>query len=193
MKATELLQQQVTVTTSIFRTIAGTITAEEWTACPAPGYHPPGFQAWHMVAVQDWVSHVAIRGAAEVRDALQFAHHPGVNPTSAPSAVSVEQANEIAHGVSRGEVLEYADAVSQSLVKWLGTIKEKDLYNTPDVHIHARRYPPSRMTQEFLDEVAEMHGWSIARLVSSPCIGHIRTHCGELEVLLELMRARAAG
>lgn len=188
MKATELLQQQLLVTNNVFHSIVGQIRSEEWTTRVAPGFFLPGFEAWHIVAVQDWVAHVAIRGMAEVRDQMQFMHHPGVNPASAPTACSMEEADAIAHGVSREEVLEYADAVSRSIIGWLGSIKDKELYATPDVLIHARHYPPARMTQEFLDEVADMHGWSTARLIFSPCIGHVRAHCGEIEVKLELMR-----
>lgn len=188
MKATELLQQQLIVTNNVFHSIIGGITPEEWVTRIAPGYFLPGFEAWHIVAVQDWVAHVAIRGAGEVRDQMHFAHHPGLNPSSAPTACSLEQADSIARNVSRAEVLEYADAVHRSIVKWLDGVKEKDLYATPDVDLHARRYPPARMTEEFLEEVADMHGWSTARLLFSPCIGHVRAHCGELDMELSLIR-----
>lgn len=167
------------------------VRPDEWTMRPAPGLNMPGYTLWHMVASPDWVLHVALRGLPEIRTQGRWAQNPAVNPPLPPFGCTGAQADAVAHAVTRDDLLAYAHDVHAATQAWLATLTDADLDAVPDLAANTRGYPGERITGDYLAEAGDMAAWNVARFLTSPCIGHLRGHFGELEVHLALIRGRA--
>jgi hypothetical protein len=124
----------------------------------------------------------------ELRMREPWASRPDINPPLPPFGITLQEADAIALAVAPAVLLEYADAVHSEIGLWLDSLSDADLDERPDIGAHALRYPSERITGEYLAELSDMADWNIARCLASPCIGHVRGHFGEIDLLLALMK-----
>jgi hypothetical protein len=189
MHAILLLQMQLNGIHRMFQEVAGDITDTEWTTPAFPGANLPGFLCWHAVRTRDWAIHTLIRGVPEVVANERWSAWEGLVQAGVGAGIPLEQANEVAHLVTRSDVLAYAEAVHASLQSWLNGLSDSDLDTVPEAEAHMAAYPAYQQPG-FRAETADLLGVPIWRLLSGPCSGHIREHVGELNVLKQFLRAK---
>jgi hypothetical protein len=103
--------------------------------------------------------------------------------------MELAEADRVAELRSGDEVVAYQRQVHGEVTQWLRSLPDDDLDRVPELEQNSRRLPAHLLAPGYLEEVGEMAGWTIARFLSSPAIGHARGHLGELD----LMRAQLAG
>ena len=187
MQATTLLQAQLNRVHQLFHASADDLTEAEWMTCALPGTNLLGFTLWHMVRGRDWAVQTAIRGAPEVNADERWAGWSGLAMAGVGAGITLEQANEVGHLVSRADVLTYADTVHSVIQSWLSSLSDDDLDMVPEMEAHMAAYP-AYQHPGFRAVIADLVGQPIWRLLSEPCSGHTREHLGELDVLKQVMR-----
>jgi hypothetical protein len=187
MHALTLIQAQLNGIHQLFHEYAGDLTATEWTKPVFPRANLLGFTCWHLVRTWDWAVQTAIRGVPEVIADERWAGWSELQMAGFGAGIPLEQANEIAHLVSRTDVLAYADTVHSIIQNWLSCLSDDELGTIPEMEAHMAAYlayqlPGSR------EETDDLLGQPIWRLLSGPCIGHLRGHLGELDTLKQILR-----
>ncbi|MBI5287870.1 MAG: DinB family protein [Chloroflexi bacterium] len=186
MNATHVLQQQLVNTYANVNDVVSQIRDGEWLRHPYPGAPSLGFTAWHIAATADWALNVWVQDGRELRASLDL---PGINPAMPPFGMTAEAADAIAEGTSRDAVLEYARVAYDAWAAWLDGIADSDLDRVPGVPPHALLLPQHRVPG-YVEELESMAGYSVARIVISPCNGHVRGHLGEIAMALSVFRGR---
>jgi hypothetical protein len=188
MKATALLEKQLTGVNSLLHQVADDLSQQEWTARPLRGENMPGFLVWHLPRLQDHLVQVWIRGLPEIIQGERWAHWGQLNPLGAGLGITLEEADLIARCVEPAEVLAYADVVLREILNWLTTLTEDDLEYIPDARKYLAPYPEYQTVGHHAetDDLLDLPIW---RLLSGPCIGHVRGHLGELAFLKARLRA----
>lgn len=189
MRAIEVILKQLGGVNDAYHDVADDLTDAEWTTRLFPGCNLLGFTLWHLPRTQDWAVHTAIGGSPEViaqpawrdRGALQT---PGIG-----AGLALEDADRVAHEVLRADVLAYADAVHRAIVAWATSLDDSDLDRVPDMALHEAPYPAYQQPT-FRAEVAHLAGMPAWRFLLGPCIGHARSHLGELAILKQALRSR---
>jgi hypothetical protein len=156
----------------------------QWLARCMDGGNRVGFLSWHLAATQDWTLRMAIQGRAMIRQEEPWLSHAGINPQLPPFGMELAEADRVAELCSGDEVVAYQRQVHGEALQWLSTLQDDDLDRVPDLEPNSRRLPEHLLTPGYLEEVADMKGWTIARFFSSPAIGHARGHLGELDLML---------
>lgn len=190
MRAIDLVIRQLDGVHGLYHEIADDLTDREWTARVFPGSSRLGFTLWHLPRTQDWAVQTLLRGAPEV---IADARWQGRGPLQTPgmgAGFTPEEADELAHGLDRADVLDYADAVHQSCAAWLRTLTDDDLDTITDMPGRQTAYPEYQRP-EFLAEVQHLIAVPTWRILLGPCIGHVRSHLGELEVIKQALRTSA--
>lgn len=98
-------------------------------------------------------------------------------------------ADSIAHSIKKTDVLEYADAVHETVSAWLGASSDSDLDEILDTRQRLAAFPEYQ-TPGFVEEVANLYDQPVWALLMRPCMGHIHRHLGELEVVKSILRAQ---
>jgi len=106
------------------------------------------------------------------------------------AGVSTEEAERVASTVHKDDVRQYLAAVRDASLTWLTNTQPADLDQVPDLLGHQeanRRYldPP------VWAEVSSLAGLPAWQILARPCISHIRVHGGEIDMALQVVRARA--
>jgi DinB superfamily len=182
MQVTSLIQAQLTSIHQLLHACADDLTETEWTTRAFLGTNLLGFTLWHMARVWDCAVQTAIRGVPEVIADERWAGWYGLAMAGVGVGLPLEQANGVAHLVSRADVLAYADTVHATIQNWLRTLSDEDLDTVPEMEAHMAAYPAYQQPG-FRVEIADLFGQPIWVLLSGPCIGHMREHLGELEIL----------
>ena len=188
MKATALLAKQVTGVNTLLHHAADDLIQHEWTSRPVRGENMPGFMVWHVPRMQDHTVQTWIRGVPEVVHDERWAHWHDLQPLGAGLGIPLEEADRIARCVQPAEVLAYADVVLREILSWLATLTDDDLEYIPPARQHLAPYPEYQTAGHHAetDELLDLPIW---RLLSGPCIGHVRGHLGELALLKAQLRA----
>ncbi len=129
-----------------------------------------------------------IRGVAEVAYRDRWCHWRSLRRHGSGIGISLGDADEIARSARPIDVLEYADAVHQEIVAWLGERSESDLDQILDIRQRLAAFPEYQ-TPGFVEEIANLYDQPIWSLLMRPCIGHVHGHLGELEVVKHILRA----
>jgi hypothetical protein len=180
MNTTTYLQKQFANINAVFHGISDDLTDEEWVKRPTPGQNLIAYMVWHMPRTQDTFVQTWIRGKAEVVHRGRWIDWQPLKRLGIGVGISLDEADEIARTVHRMDVLEYADAVHQEIIAWLGESDESDLDRIPDVRQRLATFPEYQ-TPGFIEEVSNLYDQPIWGLLMRPCIGHIHRHLGELE------------
>ncbi len=185
MRATEVVRRQLDSIHKRFTETAAGVTDGEWVARALPGTNLPGFTLWHMARAQDWAVQTLIRGVPEVIADARWASVGGPETPSMGLDLTLDEADAVARSVTRADVLGYHDAVHARIVAWVATLADDDLDATPESAAHQAAIPAYQHPA-----YAEEAGGTVLTYLVGPCFGHLRGHLGELETLLQAMRAR---
>ena len=189
MNVNTYLQKQFANLNAVFHSVVDDLTEEEWVARSAPGQNMIGYTVWHMARAQDTFVQTWIRGRAEVVHSDRWAQWHRLKRFGIGVGISLDEADEIARGVMRTDVLEYADAVHQAVSEWLGESSENDLDQVPDVRQRLSAFPEYQTTG-FIEEVTHLFDQPAGILLMRPCMGHIHRHLGELELVKTILRSQ---
>jgi hypothetical protein len=187
MKATALLARQLTGVNALLHHVADDLSQQEWISRPLCGENMPGFIVWHLPRLQDHLVQLWIRGLSEFIQDERWACWNQLQPLGAGLGITLEEADQIAHCVQPAEVLAYADAILHEMLSWLNTLTEDELECIPDARKHLAPYPEYQTSGHYAetDDLLDLPIW---RLLSGPCIGHLRGHLGELALIKSQLR-----
>lgn len=107
----------------------------------------------------------------------------------AGTGITAEEADRVARSVSRSDVLGYVGAVSDAALSWLRDRSDSDLDRVPDFEAH-QRAKPRYLSAPVWNETRDFVGVPTWQILARPCISHIRVHAGEIDILLQSVRAR---
>src|SRR5882724_2139691 len=169
MHAITLIQVQLNGIHQILHEYVDDLTETEWTTYAYPRANLLGFTCWHLVRTQDWAVQTAIRGIPEVIMDERWSSWSEQALAGMGAGLSLEQANGIAHLVSRTDALAYADIVHSTIQDWLSRLSNDDLDTVPEMEAHMAAYPAYQYPG-FQAEIAHLLGQPIWRLLSGPCI-----------------------
>ncbi len=165
------------------------VSETEWSTKAIPEGNPLGFILWHATRTVDWAIHCAIQGVPEVVDRPEWKHLLA-SEAAYGAGVSPQEAERVAQVVHRDDVRQYLDAVRETSLAWLSSTPAADLDQVPDLLGHQeanRRYldPP------VWGEVSSLAGLPAWKIIARPGVTHVRLHSGELDLALQVVRARA--
>jgi len=187
MRATELLRVQYSSVNAIFHDVADDLTPQEWITRLLPETNLPGFDLWHAARTQDWALHTLVRGLPEINQDSRWAGKGALSTPGIGVGMSREQADRLAHEVSKDDVLAYADVVHAALLEWLLSVGDEVLDQQPDIPAHTRPHPEYQ-TPAMKSEVPWLdqhpHVWRCL----APALGHVRDHLSELDLMKRLWR-----
>ncbi|HEU5441339.1 MAG TPA: DinB family protein [Ktedonobacterales bacterium] len=189
MRATTLLERQLATVNAILHDLAGDLTSEELTTRVLPNTNLLGFDLWHVARTQDWAAQTLVRGAPEVIDEPRWQGRGRLVTHGIGVGLSENQADEMARSLALSDILEYADAVHQTIITWLSEQPDGVLDAQPDVPTHLARYPVY-LEQAMRDEVPWMFQQPTVFRCLSPAIGHNRDHLAEMDLLKRQLRTR---
>lgn len=187
MDAILLLEKQLRATNAFLHEIADDLTTAEWTSRVASGQNLIGFSAWHVPRAQDHFVNVWIRNVPELCARDNSSQWHPLRGTSASMGLSLSAADELAHQLQRADVLAYADTAFAEITDWLQTLTEADLDQVPDSAAHLLPFKDYQ-TPDYKADTDHLHGRSIWRLLSGPCVLHVYGHLGELEFQKAMLR-----
>jgi hypothetical protein len=99
------------------------------------------------------------------------------------AGTSYADALSIAAQVGRDAVRAYAEAVRGEVTSWLSAQTPDSLDEVPEFRAHNSAAGYDR--PEVWAEIADLEGIPAWQLLTRPAIGHVRTHGGEVAVLLQ--------
>ena len=189
MNAASLLEKQLSGVNSMLHYVLDNMTDFEWTERAVAGQNLIGFISWHVVRTQDFTIQTMIRGLPELIAEERWADK-GSLLAPVYSGITLEEADRIAQSVRRADVLEYADAVSGITSAWLSGVIDAELDVVPQVEAHLAPYPAYRHSG-FQEEIVGQDKMPVWRLITGPCIGHVRGHIGEMQAMKAVLRLDA--
>jgi hypothetical protein len=191
MDAIALLTNRIVGVNGGLRGLVEDLRDADWVKPVAPGTSPIGLTLWHVPRTQDWLVQTSIRGVPEVADGPSYGGLPDPDLYGFGTALTPEQAKEVASGVDPAALLTYADAVRDSVVEWLASLTEADL-DEPVAGFDERQRStrPAYSTPDALKEISHLGVLPLGQLLLRPAIAHLLMHLGEIEVLGQLATAR---
>lgn len=188
MNVVELLNRQLQGSNALIHELAGDLSGEEWAGLRVlPNTNFLGFTVWHLARSMDWAVQTAIRGVPEVVVRPEWRSRPGLAGPGMGAGLEAEAADRVARTTRAADVLAYTDAVSVQILDWLGHLSPADLDRVPDLEANEASLPHYRK-EGHRREVAHLVGEPAWRLLSGPCIGHVRSHVGECGLLKQALR-----
>jgi len=187
MRATELLERQFSAINQIVHDVACDLTPDELVTRALPDTNLLAFDLWHVARTQDWAVQTLARGVPELIDEPRWqgrlaTRGIGVGLTEA-------QADNLARSLAAADLLEYADAVHQTILRWLRKLRDKQLEQRPNVPAHLARYPVY-LEPAMREEVPWMFERPPLWRCLGPAIGHARDHLAAMDLLKRQLRAR---
>jgi hypothetical protein len=163
------------------------LTDEEWETRIADHQNKLGYIAWHLPRVQDNMIQTWIRGLPEVVHGERWAHWEKFRHLGVGVGITLKEADDIASGVNKADVLAYEEVVYQEALVWLRQLNDADLDLIPDAQKHLVPYPEYQ-TAGYHEETDGHLGEPTWELLMRPCIGHIQRHLGEIMTVKAVLR-----
>ena len=190
MTAKDVLRMQLNGSFTQVLDRVRSMTDDEWRTRALPETSKPGFIAWHSARILDWGVHCAIQGVPELADQPQWQGLHGTD-LAYGAGISASEADDLPALVSRREVAEYVSALQPVALGWLDEQSDADLEKVPTFEAN-QRVKPRYLTPSVWAEVSDFVGVPAWHILARPCISHIRVHVGELDTLLQAIRAKAS-
>lgn len=191
MQAPELLLRQLSTVNTIFHDVADDLSPDEWTTRMLPDTNLPGFDLWHVARTQDWALHTLVRGVEEIIRDARWAGNGALTTSGIGVGMTREEADSLAHEVTKEAVIAYADAVHAALVDWLASIDESVLDDQPDIPGHYRAHP-EYLTPAMQAEVPWAAQQPAVWRCLAPALGHVRDHLSEMDLMKRCWRRQQA-
>jgi hypothetical protein len=188
MTGKDVLQMQLNGSFNLLGGRLESVSDEEWTKRGIPDSSTPGFVIWHAARTIDWGVHCAIQGIPEIADRPEF-KALRADELAYGSGITAEEAEQAAETIRRDQVRPYLTALKAAAIGWISEQRDSDLDQVPDFKAH-QRARPRYLTQPVWDEVSDLEGLPAWHILARPCISHIRVHLGEIDTLLQAIRAK---
>jgi hypothetical protein len=188
MRSTTLLEKILSNVHVMLHYATDDLTEEEWQTRIAPGQNMLGFIVWHSPRVQDNTIQTWIRGIPELVHSERWSHWEQFKHLGSGTGITLAEADQIANGVHKADVLAYADEAHQVAIAWLRELREEDLDRIPDAREYLSPYSEYQ-TPGFHEETDGLLDQPIWSLLMRPCIGHVHRHVGELLTIKDILRA----
>ncbi len=188
MNSITLLENILTNIHNTLHSVVDDLTEQEWKARPAPDQNIIGFTIWHLPRIQDNIIQTWIRGMPELVHGERWVHWQQFESLGSGVGITCEEADEIAFGVQKVDVLAYADAVQQEILTWLLELSDNDLDQTPNAKENLSSHAEYQ-TLGYHKEADGLLGQPIWVMLMQPCIAHVHQHLGELMLVKEILRA----
>lgn len=190
MRATVLLERQLTSVNQILHDVADDLTPDELTTRILPDTNLLAFNLWHVARAQDWAVQTLVRGVPEIVDEPQWQGRGRLATHGIGVGLTREEADDLAQALAKADILAYADAVHASILDWLRTLTDDGVLDAqPDVPAHLARYPVY-LEPAMRAEVPWMFQQPPVWRCLAPAIGHDRDHLAEIDLLKRQLRAR---
>ena len=189
MDAITLFEKLLSDIHTVLHSAVDDLTEQEWKIRPAPGQNMIGFTVWHIPRIQDNIIQTWIRDMPELVHGGRWAHWQQLKHLGSGPGISLEEADEIAFTVQKGDVLTYADEVHIEILAWLLELSDDDLDRIPDAEKYLSPYSEYQ-TPGYHEEADSLLGQPIWGLLMYPCIRHVQQHLGELMLVKEILRGR---
>ncbi len=189
MRATDLLTRQYASVNQILHDVGGDLTPTELTTRILPHTNLLAFDLWHVARAQDWALQTLVRGVPELIDEPRWQGRGRLATHGIGVGLSEAEADDLARSLALADILEYADAVHQNLLAWLGAISDDELSREPDVPAQLQRYPVY-LEPAMREEVPWMFQRPQVWRCLAPALGHARDHLAEMDMLKRQLRAR---
>ena len=187
MRAIDLLERQFATVHQIVHDIADDLTPDELTTRALPETNLLAFDLWHVARTQDWAVQTLVRGAPELIDEPRWQGRGQLATHGIGVGFTREQADALAHAVTLPDILEYAGAVHQEILSWLGAATDDALDAQPDVPAHLARYPVY-LEPAMRAEVPWMFQRPPIWRCLSPANAHVRDHLAQMELIKQRLR-----
>ncbi len=188
MRATTLLQRQLTAINTILHDLAADLTRDELTTRVMPHTNLLAFDLWHIARTQDWAMNTLARGIPEEIEHPRWQGRGMLATFGIGVGFTESQADELAHTLALADILAYADVVHQSLMGWLDTLPDEALDERPDVPAHLARYPVY-LEAAMREEVPWMYEQPPVWRCLAPALAHVRDHLAVMALLKRQLRA----
>lgn len=189
MRATELLARQFSTINQNLHSVGGDLTPDELTTRILPRTNLLAFDLWHIARTPDWALQTLVRGVPEVIDEPRWQGRGRLVTHGIGVGLSEAEADELAHNVRLADILEYADAVHQTLLAWLQAAPDEELTREPDIPTHLQRYP-IYLEPAMREEVPWMLQRPQVWRCLMPALGHVRDHIAVADLLKSQIRTR---
>lgn len=182
MNGIDLLTMQVGGSFDRLLEYTGRAEGDAWGRPAFEGANPPGFTLWHCARTLDWTFHCAILGTDELatrpewRDRVRGDGLFGAGTTPA-------DALEVPRQVSAADLRAYLEELRPLLMGWLAGQDADSLDVVPEFRAHQDR--AGYIGAAVWAEIADLEGIPIWQLLARPAVAHVRTHLGEVDVLLQ--------
>lgn len=183
--AVAMLKSQFETVARIVEYVVADMTEKEWQTRLAFGDNLLGFLAWHVPAVQDFTLQTFVRGVPEVRESVIWQNCATLDTETVSFDIPLVQADAAAQMTSPESVVAYAYAVQEEACRWLDGLVDEDLSAWTNGRLHIAQSPQYKNVT-FSDALKpEQEIWGV--LVSA-CIGHARSHLGEIDAAKRQLR-----
>jgi hypothetical protein len=189
MRASEVLRMQLKGSFAQLRDRLESMTDSEWRARALPGTSKPGFIVWHAGRTIDWGVHCAIQGVPEVADGPEW-HDLRAADLAYGAGITASEADQIAESIGPERVRAYLGALQSAALGWLDRQSDADLERIPNFEAN-QQVKPRYLSAPVWSEVNDFVGLPAWQILARPCISHIRVHLGEVDTLLQVIRAKA--
>lgn len=189
MRATELLARQFAMVNVVLHHISDDLTHDELTTRVLPHTNLLAFDLWHVARAQDWALQTLVRGEPEMIDDPRWQGRGRLATHGIGVGMSEAQADELAHNVELGDILEYADTVHLAILAWLRTTPDEELAREPDIYAHLQRYPVY-LEPALREEAPWVFGSPQVWRCLMPGLHHVRDHLTEVALLKRQRRTR---
>jgi hypothetical protein len=188
MRAAALLERQFASVHQILHDIADDLTPDELTTRALPDTNLLAFDLWHIARAQDWALQTLVRGVPELIEQPRWQGRGELATHGIGVGLSQERADALAHTLALPDLLEYAGAVHQEILAWLGAATDDALDDQPDVPAHLARYPVYLETA-MREEAPWMFQQPPVWRCLAPALGHDRDHLAQMELIKQRLRA----
>ena len=189
MRASDVLRMQLKGSFAQLRDRLESMTDNEWRARTLPGTSKPGFVVWHAARTIDWGVHCAIQGVPEVADRPEW-RDLHARDLAYGAGITASEADQVAESIGRDRVRGYLAALQPAALGWLERLDDADLERVPNFEAN-QRVKPRYLNPPVWAEVSDFVGLPAWHILARPCISHIRVHLGEVDTLLQVIRAKA--
>ena len=196
MNSPEFLQKQFNLINGTLHIVVEPLTDEQWLGRPVAGGNRAAFTALHLVRALDAHLHTVYRGVPEVASQEPWASHPAIGRPGVGIGLTLEEADAVAVGVSKEDLLAYADAVRASGHAWLKQLDQAELEREPDFKGNAERGPAIYREPPYLEN------WPVGPplnsrpekplwLLLTTIVMHSCQHLGEIEIAAQAVERAA--
>lgn len=182
MRATELHTNQMQLIHTRLAELSD-LTPEEWMSRPSATDNTVGFYAWHIATIRDWAVSAVFQGKPPIGWSKPFSDtQMGLCPI--PFGMSAAEADTIAEKTTPGDVVAYSAAVTNELVRWLGSIDDAALgVPAKDGRAHlslSQRYNDPAYRHQLEADPDDMALWPVSTLLTRACFSHCIEHLTEI-------------